>query len=137
MDSAGIAHAEAAAEAAAPPDRIIPLAPLALRRFRLEVLEALITAPKVKKKGKGKGKVSVVRGRVGGEQGFGEKTGLRCRLARGIDAVLEDIGMDPGERTQIMLQLEEMLHVTGVQPEQPLRRKLANLRVSMSEETLN
>ena len=55
-DTDSISKAEAAAEAGAPPDRVVPLAALAQRRFRIEVLEPLLMVPKAKKKGKGKAK---------------------------------------------------------------------------------
>lgn len=65
-DNDSIAKAEAAAEAGAPPDRVVPLVALAQRRFRIEVLEPLLMVPKAKKKGKGKAKAKSARG-VGSE----------------------------------------------------------------------
>jgi len=125
---ADIPRAEAAAEAASPPDRIIPLASLAQRRFRLEIIEPLLTVPKAKKRSKGKGKAK--EGAAAAYQAAGgvvEKPGPKGRLARAVKALLESDTIQEEERIQMASELAEMLRATGVPPEQLLCRKLAKV----------
>jgi hypothetical protein len=117
----GVPRAEAAAEAASAPDRVVPLASLAQRRFRLEVIEPLLMVPKAKRKNKGKTKSKG----GSGSAGAGEKPGPKGRLARAVKELLEGDAVEPEERARMVRGLGEMLRAAGVPPEQPLCRKLA------------
>ncbi|KAI0035239.1 hypothetical protein K488DRAFT_43698 [Vararia minispora EC-137] len=136
---ADVSRAEAAAEAASPPDRVVPLASLAHRRFRTEIVEPLLKVPKAKKKNKGKAKAKEGGGGGGGSAagaglaavaGFGtgvEKAGPKGRLARAVKVLLEGNIVSPDERLRLVRELFDMLRAVGVPPEQPLCRKLAKV----------
>ncbi|KAJ7596802.1 hypothetical protein C8J56DRAFT_918383 [Mycena floridula] len=111
-----LAQAEASAEAASAPDRIVPLSSLAHRRFRIEVVEPLLAIPKIHgKKAKNKipkpGAVSAPPGPKG-------------RLARAVKVLLESEGGDEEERNKLALGCAKMLAVTGVRIDHPLRKRL-------------
>ncbi|KAG6331604.1 hypothetical protein ID866_7486 [Astraeus odoratus] len=113
-----LAEAELRAEAASPLDRIVPLEALALRRFRTEFMEPLLTAPKMKGK----------KRRPGVPPATGPKAGLaKARLARAVQELLEVQEMDPGERRTLAGDLAALLRTVGVQNIHPLRKRLDKL----------
>jgi len=111
-----LAQAEAYAEAASPPDRVVPLSAVAYRRFRLEVLDPLLAVPKMNGKGKGKknkpppnsDKPSMPRG----------------RLARAVKELLESKGGDEEEKRKLAGELAVAMRTCGVKVDHPLRKKL-------------
>ncbi|KAI0063107.1 hypothetical protein BV25DRAFT_447225 [Artomyces pyxidatus] len=107
-----LARAEACAEAASGPERIVPLLSLAYRRFRLEVMEPLLTVPK----GMGKGKKRAAAD--------GEKGGPKGRLARAVKELLESSEGDEEERKRLAKEMAEMLRKVGIRPDHPLRKRL-------------
>lgn len=112
--TAVLAQAEAYAEAASPPDRVVPLASMAYRRFRIEVLEPLLMVPKMK--GKGKRKKPPANG---------DKPPMpRGRLARAVKELLESDGGDDEERKKLAGELAMVLKTCGVKMDHPLRKKL-------------
>jgi hypothetical protein len=98
-----LALAEACAEAASPPDRVIPVSSLAMRRFRTEFIEPLLAVPKVKKSKKPAG------------------SGPRGRLARAAKALMES---KVEERSVLAADLARVLRSAGVRPDHPLRKRL-------------
>ncbi|KAH9964541.1 hypothetical protein BC827DRAFT_1085935, partial [Russula dissimulans] len=111
---AQLALAEACAEAASSPERVVPVLSLAYRRFRTEVLEPLLAAPKPKSEGKKKTK----RGKKG------EALGPGGRLTRSAKELLESKGGDEEERNRLASELADMLMRVGVRPDHPLRKRL-------------
>ena len=110
-----MAQAESCAEAASTLDRIVPLSSLALRRFRTELLEPLLKAPKINGKGKKKRPPP-----GGGDMGSLPKG----RLARAVKELLETSAGGEDEKRRIAAELADMMKVCGVQADQPLRKKL-------------
>ncbi len=109
-----LARMEACAEAASPPDRIVPLSSMALRRFRMEVIAPLL-AVSVDKKG-GKKKKSPAN--------KGDEALPKSRLARAVEDLLEGEAYDPDERVKTAGELELLLRTVGVSADRPLRKKL-------------
>ncbi|KAJ7505431.1 hypothetical protein B0H11DRAFT_2340219 [Mycena galericulata] len=108
-----MASAEACAEAASPPDRIVSVSSLAHRRFRTEVFEPLLAVPVVKGK-KTKNKIP-------------KTTGAplpKGRLARAVKELLESKGGDEEERSRLVRDLAAALRIVGVRPDHPLRKRL-------------
>jgi hypothetical protein len=105
--------AEACAEAASPPDRVVPVSSLALRRFRTEFFEPLLAVPKL-------GKKSKLKNRLSNQTSPGPKG----RLARAVKQMLESNGVDEEERTRLISQLATALKSVGIRGDHPLRRKL-------------
>ncbi|KAH9177032.1 hypothetical protein EDB89DRAFT_2112472 [Lactarius sanguifluus] len=101
-------------EAASALDRVVPILPLAYRRFRTEVLEPLLVVPKAKAKGKKKGLAEDDKAAVG----------PKGRLARAVKELLESRGGDVGERDKLASEMADMLTCTGIRPDHPLRRRL-------------
>ncbi|KAI0320998.1 hypothetical protein OF83DRAFT_1052000 [Amylostereum chailletii] len=117
-------RAEACAEAASSQDRVVPLASMALRRFRLEVIEPLLAVPKGKKKGKAKAKAKS-KGKGGNAPNAKDRSpGPKGRLARAVKELLESKDGDAEERRRLARELADMMQTVGVQPEQPLFRRL-------------
>ncbi|OCH92671.1 hypothetical protein OBBRIDRAFT_790969 [Obba rivulosa] len=114
-DAMLLAQAEACAEAASPPDRIVPLASVAYRRFRLEVMEPLLAVPKLKGKGKKK------RPPPNGDRTLNLPRG---RLARAVKELLETKGGNEDERRRLAGELAIVLRTVGVKTDHPLRKKL-------------
>ncbi|KAN0100982.1 hypothetical protein V8E55_000966 [Tylopilus felleus] len=109
-----LALAEQRAEAASTLDRVVSLAPLALRRFRTEFIEALLAAPKMKGKKRRPGAAPI-----------GDKSHLpKSRLARAVRELLEVQDMKPEERLSLATDLAAMLCAVGVRNTHPLRKKL-------------
>ena len=114
---ARVAQIEAYAEAASPPDRVVPLTAVAYRRFRLEVIEPLLE-PAVKKKGKGGKKKKP-------PSANGDKPPMpRGRLARAVKELLESEGGDEEERRRLAGELAVALRTVGIKVDHPLRKKL-------------
>ncbi|PCH33201.1 hypothetical protein WOLCODRAFT_53504, partial [Wolfiporia cocos MD-104 SS10] len=111
---AELAHAEAYAEAASAPDRVVPLVSVAYRRFRIEVLEPLLAVPKMQ--GKGKKKKPPANG---------DKPAMpKGRLARAVKELLESKGGDEEERHRLAGELGVALRTCGIKVDHPLRKKL-------------
>ncbi|KAF8557395.1 hypothetical protein OG21DRAFT_309017 [Imleria badia] len=109
-----LAQAEQRAEAASTVNRVVPLAALALRRFRTEFIEPLLTAPKMKGKKRRPGAAPV-----------GDKSHLpKSRLARAVRELLEVQDINPEERLNLATDLAATLCAVGVRNSHPLRKKL-------------
>ena len=96
-----VAEIEAYAEAASAPNCVVPLAVLAHRRFRLEVIEPLL-------------------------EGAGEGGG---RLARAVEDLLrpsqvETVGENEEERQRLAAGLADVLRTVGLEVDHPLRTRL-------------
>ncbi|KAG5654276.1 hypothetical protein H0H81_005125 [Sphagnurus paluster] len=112
-----LAAAEACAEAASPPDRVVPVISLAHRRFRIEVFEPLLSVPKLKGKSKAKHKIpKPPNGSV--------PPGPKGRLARAVKELLEATGGDEKERIRLATDLSGALKMVGIRTDHPLRKKL-------------
>ncbi|KAJ7147537.1 hypothetical protein C8R43DRAFT_535371 [Mycena crocata] len=124
VDGSGetMASAEACAEAASPPDRIISVSSLAHRRFRTEVFEPLLTVPVVKGK-KTKNKIP--------KAGAGNPL-PKGRLARAVKELLESKGGDEEERSRLVRDLAAALRLVGVRPDHALRKRLDKFLASPS-----
>ncbi|KAI9512283.1 hypothetical protein F5148DRAFT_13493 [Russula earlei] len=128
-----LALAEACAEAASSPERVVPVLSLAYRRFRAEVLEPLLAVPNSKCKGRKmkKGKqtggwpVTTTEGTVDSDAGANRTAlGPRGRLARSVKELLESKGGDEEEQNRLACEMADMLMRVGVRPDHPLRRRL-------------
>ncbi|KAH8086645.1 hypothetical protein BXZ70DRAFT_549996 [Cristinia sonorae] len=108
-----LAQAEACAEAASTPDRIIPLATLGYRSFRLECIDPLLSVPKGKK-----GKKKKIPSPNGGPPM------PKGRLARAVKELLEGEGEDVEERRRLAGELAILLRTVGIRSDHPLRKKL-------------
>ena len=109
-----LALAEQRAEAASTLDRVVPLAALALRRFRTEFIEPLLAAPKMKGKKRRPGVVPVA-----------DKSRLpKSRLARAVQELLEVQKINPEERLSLATDLAATLCAIGIRNGHPLRKKL-------------
>ncbi|OBZ79871.1 hypothetical protein A0H81_00292 [Grifola frondosa] len=112
---ARVAQIEGYAEAASPPDRVVPLAALAYRRFRIDVVDPLLAVPKVKGKGKKRRPPTA----------DADKPPMpRGRLARAVKELLESKGGDEEERRRLAGELAIMLRTVGIKVDHPLRKKL-------------
>ena len=112
---ARVAQIEAYAEAASPPDRVVPLAAAAYRRFRTEVVDPLLAVPKIKGKG----------GKKKRPPANGDKPPMpRGRLARAVKELLESKGGDEEERRRLASELAIALRTVGIKVDHPLRKKL-------------
>ncbi|KAJ7069888.1 hypothetical protein C8F01DRAFT_1207409 [Mycena amicta] len=111
-----IAVAEASAEAASPPDRIVSVASLAHRRFRTEVFEPLLAVPVIKgtKPKKKKANGAPPRG----------------RLARAVKDLVECKDGDKGERARLAKDLATALRLVGIRTDHPLRKRLDKFATS-------
>lgn len=109
-----LAQIEAYAEAASPPDRIVPLTAMGYRRFRIECLDPLLVVPKIKKSKKKK---------IPSQNGGGPQM-PRGRLARAVKDLLEGEGGDIEERRRVAGELAIVLRTCGVRVDHPLRKKL-------------
>jgi hypothetical protein len=105
------AAAEASAEAASPPGRVIPIASVAYRRFRVDIVEPLLAVPKSKGGSKRRPPPST-------------SSGPKGRLARSVKALLEDKGGDPDEKRRIAGTLADCFARIGVRQTHPLRQRL-------------
>lgn len=113
-EAEALALAEQCAEAASTSDRVVPLAALALRRFRTEFIEPLLAAPKMKGKKRRPGAAPI-----------GDKSHLpKSRLARAVRELLEIQEINPDERLNLATDLAATLCAVGVRSGHPLRKKL-------------
>ncbi|EKM60701.1 uncharacterized protein PHACADRAFT_246768 [Phanerochaete carnosa HHB-10118-sp] len=110
-----LAQAEACAEAASPPDRVVPLSSLAHRRFRTEVIDPLLAIPKAK--GKKKHSANGQNKQSGPKEPKG-------RLARAVKELLEGENSDADERRRLAGELAILLRTVGIRIDHPLRKKL-------------
>ncbi|KAG8220169.1 hypothetical protein J3R82DRAFT_1202 [Butyriboletus roseoflavus] len=109
-----LALAEQRAEAASTLDRVVPLAALALRRFRTEFIEPLLAAPKMKE-----------RKRRPGAAPIGDKSHLpKSRLARAVREFLKVQESSREDRLDLAMDLSATLCAVGVRSGHPLRKKL-------------
>lgn len=108
-----LAAAEASAEAASAVDRIVPIASLAYRRFRVDVLEPLLAVPKAK--GGSKRRPPPASTSLSGPKG---------RLARSVKAVLESKSCDTQDKLRLASGLAACFSRTGVRPSHPLRQRV-------------
>jgi hypothetical protein len=109
------AAAEAFAEAASLPDRVIPLISLAHRRFRTEVIDPLLAVPKVKGKAKKRKPPAGSGGKAQGPKG---------RLARSIKALLESKEGDAEEKRRLVEGMAMCLQAVGIRIDHPLRIRM-------------
>ena len=115
-----LALAEQRAEAASTLDRVVPLAPLALRRFRTEFIEPLLAAPKMKGKKRRPGAAPI-----------GDKSHLpKSRLARAVRELLEVQEINPEDRFNLATDLAATLRAVGVRNGHPLRKRLGGFLTS-------
>ncbi|THH11388.1 hypothetical protein EW145_g698 [Phellinidium pouzarii] len=127
---AALTRAEAAAEAASPLDRIIPLASMAFRRFREDVIRPLLAVPKGKKARKRYKKPPGAGSGLAAGSGSsavvdGESSGPKSRLARGVRDLIESKDVDSEtERRTMAAELDDMLGTIGIPIDLLLRRKL-------------
>ncbi|KAG6372842.1 hypothetical protein JVT61DRAFT_7268 [Boletus reticuloceps] len=109
-----LALAKQCVEAASTLDCVVPLAALALRRFRTEFIEPLLAAPKVKGKKGTPGAASV-----------GDKSHLpKSRLACSVQELLGVQDVSPEECLGLARDLAATLCAIGVRNGHPLRKKL-------------
>ncbi|PPQ67397.1 hypothetical protein CVT25_005976 [Psilocybe cyanescens] len=119
-----VVFAESCAEAASSLDRVVPVASLALRRFRTEFMEPLLAIPKNKGKSKAKNKIPKPLGP--------NPTRPKGRLARAIKELLETDAVDEEERYRLASGLAKALQIIGVKEENLLRKKLDKYVLSVS-----
>ena len=126
-----LAQAEACAEAASAPGRVVPVLSLAYRCFRTEVLEPLLVVPKPKGEGKKKKKykgrdaasAAVVPAATEADKAAAT-VGPRGRLARAVKELLESKEAGEEEQNRLASEMADMLMRTGVRGDHPLRRRL-------------
>ncbi|KDQ54915.1 hypothetical protein JAAARDRAFT_160229 [Jaapia argillacea MUCL 33604] len=120
-----LARAEASAEAASAPDRVVPLSSLAYRRFRIAVIDPLLAVPKGKHKGK------VKKPSAGGDR---LPQGPKGRLARAVKELLESQGVNEEERETLIRDMAACLRLVGIKVDHPLRRKLDRFVAALDSE---
>jgi hypothetical protein len=112
-----MAFAEVCAEAASPTDRVVPIASLAYRRFRTEVMEPLLTSPRIKGKSKAKHKIP--------KTPASPSPALpRGRLARAVKELLEGNSVTGDERQKLASGLAHALQITGFRSDNHVRKTL-------------
>lgn len=114
-----VVFAESCAEAASPPDRIIPVLSLAHRRFRLEFIEPLLAVPKVTGKNNSK-----VKNKVPKTPLSANPARPKGRLARAVKTVLESDTIDEEERFRLASGLANTLQIVGIREDHSLRKRL-------------
>jgi hypothetical protein len=112
-----LARAEAAAEAASPLDRVVPISSMAHRRFREEVLKPLLAIPKVKGKSK-------KRRIPDGDSDANRDNGPKARLARAVKVLIESSDEDLERRKKLAADLTNAMGCVGIPMDQILRKKL-------------
>ncbi|KAF8060973.1 Cullin repeat-like-containing domain protein [Lyophyllum atratum] len=112
-----LAIAEACAEAASPPDRVVPVISLAYRRFRTEFFEPLLAVPVMKGKSKAKHKIPKT-------PNGSAAPGPKGRLARAVKELLESKDINEEERIRLTTELSKALKTVGIRPDHPLRKRL-------------
>lgn len=111
-----LVEAEACAEAASPPDRIVPLSSLAHRRFRTEVIDPLLAIPKAKGKRK--------KLPANGQSKLPGPKEPKGRLARAVKELIEGTDGDADERRRLAGELAILLRTVGIRVDHPLRKRL-------------
>ncbi|KAL5518546.1 hypothetical protein ACEPAH_228 [Sanghuangporus vaninii] len=141
-----LARAEAAAEAASPPDRVVPLSSMANRRFREVVIKPLLAVPKIKKVGNGGGGGGGGGGGRSGKKRYRKPSnpnhvlhhvsstadtsenpfaGPKSRLARAVKELIESGDADTlEERHKMAEETNAMLGTVGIPVDHALRKKL-------------
>ncbi|RXW18435.1 hypothetical protein EST38_g7411 [Candolleomyces aberdarensis] len=112
-----LAVAEACSETASPVDRIVPVASLAHRRFRTEVIEPMLLAPKTKGTSKAKHKIPKTPASAAPYRPKG-------RLARAVQHLMTADDVQEEERTRLLTGLAHSLKTIGVRPDHPLRKRM-------------
>lgn len=112
-----LALAEACAEAASPTDRVVPIGSLAHRRFRTEVMDPLLTSPRIKGKSKAKHKIP--------KAPASPNPALpRGRLARAVKELLEGSSVTEDERQGLASGLAKALKIIGFRSDNHVRKTL-------------
>ena len=119
-----LTQAEAYAEAASSPDRVVPLTSLAHRRFRIEVVDPLLAVPKARKGGKKKKPFGH------GDKAVSVPPPPKGRLARAAKELLEREDIDSDEKRRIAGELAAVLRTVGIKVDHPLRKKLEKYAAS-------
>lgn len=129
-----LARAEAAAEAASPTDRIVPLSSMANRRFREVVIKPLLAVPKMKKIGSTAGGGGKKKYRKppnpnnvlhSNNHNSSADAGPKSRLARAVKELIESKDPDTlEERFKMAQETNEMLGTVGIPVDHALRKKL-------------
>jgi len=115
-DAASLARAEARAEAASTPDRIVPVASLGMRRWRTDFVEPLLAPPVGAKKKKSRASGSA----------NGKSAAPKGRLARAVRVLTEDTDVSTlEERRALATIVHDSLPDCGVRMDHPVRKKLA------------
>jgi len=112
-----LVYAEQCLEAASTPDRVVPILSLAHRRFRIEVIEPLLLAPKTKAASKGKHRIPKA---AAGPAPYRPKG----RLARAVHHVMTAEDIADSERLQLITGLAYALQTVGVRPEHAVRKRI-------------
>ncbi|KAF7314392.1 hypothetical protein MKEN_00911900 [Mycena kentingensis (nom. inval.)] len=107
--------AEASAEAASPPDRIVSVVSLAHRRFRTEVLEPLLAVPVIK----GKKPKQVPKRNHSTPPPI-----PKGRLARAVKDLLESKTIPEEEKVRLAKDLAAMLRLAGIRVDHALRKRI-------------
>ncbi|TFY70786.1 hypothetical protein EVG20_g2206 [Dentipellis fragilis] len=103
-----LALAESCAEAASGSNCIIPLASLARRRFRAQVLEPLLGPD----------------ANMSAKQGEGGPSGSEGRLESAVKELIESTDGAGKEKIRLAKDVAHMLKTCGVQPDHPVRKRL-------------
>ncbi|KAF4622448.1 hypothetical protein D9613_009596 [Agrocybe pediades] len=127
-----IATFEKYAEAASPLNRAVPVASMAHRRFRTELIEPLLEAP------------HVVSPSTNPESNIENATSddagqTKGRLFSAVEELLAGENLDQGERIRLATGLANMLKVIGLEEDYVLRKKLDDyiyLHLSTTPQTL-
>ena len=123
-----MALAEACAEAASPVDRVVPISSLAHRRFRTEVMEPLLSSPKLKGKSKAKHKIPKLPTSPNPALPKG-------RLARAVKELLESDSIAEDERLKLASGLADILRIVGIRSDHLLRKRLDKYVASAKQKT--
>lgn len=110
-------RAEAAAEAASPLDRVVPISSMAHRRFREEVMKPLLAIPKVKGKTR-KRKIP------NSDSDPNRENGPKSRLARAVKVLVESSDEDVILRKKLAADLTNAMGCVGIPMDHILRKKL-------------
>lgn len=112
-----LSRAESCSEAASSIDRIVPIASLAHRRFRTEVVEPLLLTPK--SKGTSKAKHKIPKTPVGAAP-----YRPKGRLGRAVQHLMTAEDIEENEKLRLISDLSRALETIGVRPDHSLRRRI-------------
>lgn len=112
-----LTRAEACSEAASSIDRIVPIASLAHRRFRTEVVEPLLLAPK--SKGTSKAKHKIPKTPVGAAP-----YRPKGRLGRAVQHLMTAEDVEEDDKLRLISDLSQALETIGVRPDHSLRKRI-------------